>query len=251
MKKILAGVVVLFLLSGAAVFAYDSDESGGTEVYFGFQFNIDLQDGNTTQIPSFNLGARGYFADVGPGMQLGYSVFANLGFISEMDFGGLKITSDMVNNLTNVGVLLAVSLRGDIANGLGFVADFGFAGNADIGSWDVIQTWFPDSTIAGITVPGTPQLIYNYQIMDFYFGLGLNAALQYRLPVGGGTSALVFEAGANFAFCFFNEISLTGTERELNISGEEIRTASITLTAPTRDAARMRIGPYILIGWRF
>ena len=271
MKKAIIGALVLMLLAGAAVFAQSSDSDfvdvndNPVEAYLGFQWNIDLQNRNfidlddgkkgnkqvTTNIPSINLGARQYFGSFDSGMELGYAFFINYGFISEMDFGGYKITKDDVDYLMNVGLLAAVSLRGDIgAGGLGFVADFGFAANADIGSWDVVWAWHPGQTVAGLTQPGSKKDVWNYQVMDFYFGVGLNAALQYRMPLAD-TSSLIFEAGLNFSLGFINSLSITGTEKEYDVDGKEIKSESMTIESTPDPSLRTRIGPYFTIGWKF
>lgn len=274
MKIIFASMLTLFFLTSATVFAQDNN-SNAVEAYLGFQYNIDIQDNETTLIPSLSFGARGYFMEVTPGIQLGWASFASVGFISEMAWAGQRITTDdpgytmvggipvangfQADRMFNVGLFVGVSLRGDIAEAgagaLGFVADLGIVGNADMATFETVRRFdvYQPPPVAGVYPPPTfwAREVWTYDLMDFNLGVGLNAALQYRIPIMD-TRSVIFEVGANFSICFISQISLTATETEYDRNGNEIRRASLTLSAPAeREGLRTRIAPYLLIGFRF
>jgi len=238
MKKLLVSVLVLFVLCGATVFAQESDDSfvdvsdvPPIESYLGFAFAIDIGlpkegDTETRNVPSILLGARQYFMDLN-GMEAGYSVFLSAGFIPEMDWAGMKIKSSDADLMMNFGALVGGSIRGDIGDsGLGFVADLGFAFNMDMARWTT--DWYTPFIGAGYMERGVVDL------MSTTYGVGLNAALQYRMAMDA--SALIFEVGVNFAYNFLSDVTIEG-RTEYN-DGDP-------------DWVWVRIAPYLAVGWKF
>jgi len=248
MKKLLVSVLVLFVLCGATVFAQESDDSfvdtsdtPPIETYLGFTFGIDIwmpkdHDTETRNVPSVLLGARQYFMDL-DGLQAGYSVFLSAGFISEMDMGDWKLKSSDADLMMNFGALVGGSLRGDIGGGgLGFVADLGFAFNMDMLRFNTPWYYYT----------ATEMMRGVYDITNTSYGVGLNAALQYRM--GMDASALIIEVGVNYSFCFVSQWS---EEYYVEFDGNTPKVTFAKDTGKVEDMTIMRVSPYLAVGWKF
>ena len=228
MKRAFFGVFLcLFLLSGAAVFAQENENL--IDAFLGFQYNIDIKtvDSENTifLIPSLALGARQYLIG-GGGIYLGYIVTMSIGSISEMEWAGITVKAADADTLMNIGALIGVSLRSDIGySGFGFVIDAGFVVNADIASFK-----YTDSADSS----------HIWDFTTYNYGIGLNGALQARVPLI--ESALLFELGANFSYCFTSETraqyTVDGTKTDYDYGSND-------------DVSRMRIAPYVVIGLSF
>jgi hypothetical protein len=245
MKKSFLFLAVLMLI-GSLSFAQMSDDDfedisglGPVESYLGFQFNIDMSDGNKAYIPSFVLGARQYFMPVTETIELGYVAFITGGLITEMGFGKQTIKSEDADYMYNFGVLVGASIRGDIASGLGFVADFGLAGIIDYANFQY-SFW----SLFGLPTK-YPRI--EVDLMNINIGVGLNAGLQYRLPMLDGASALIFEIGGNFSFCFYQNQSAELYWVEEGKAREKWAAAQ----GKPESASTIRIAPYLLFGWKF
>jgi len=237
MKKLLVSVLVLFVLCGATVFAQESDddfvdvgEKLDLEASVGFQWNMTMNF-NADEVkpemgPSIALSWRQYMMPLNETMKVGYSVVAAATFISKMDWAGIEITSDM-GTLMNIGLIMGGSLQGSFGEDspLGFVADAGLAALADTSSFEYL-------------ISGTR---YRYELMNFAFGLGINAGIQYRMPFLDEYQ-LIFEFGANLAYYFMRMDTYDYYVND---------TLHTSLSGNNETISVMRAAPYFVVGFKY
>ena len=241
MKRNFWMFMVLFLVVGTVAFAQEDGDNGTEdivdpfwyyklEILVGFQMGFSMtNDANLIIRPTIVAGFRHYLKPVFRSLILGYSVFANFAFSSELDWKSpegefIGIKRGNLDSLWGYGGLLGVSLQGRMFGPVSIVLDAGIIGNNEGGRGNYAWT-------------------SKYQGNNFYY---------QRIDLGLGANGGIFvdfgrfsvEVGANLGYSFFRwdsyELYDSGNSSDKSDSDSKAGVASI-----------IRVAPYIMIGFKW
>ena len=225
------------------------------EASLGFQLTITKEQNTARALgPGIALSWRQYFEPISDKIDFGYSIAADISFITERDWkvpGSLPpfdfnnktynkgdilhMTWAEADYIMNLSLVVGPGIRGKIASGFGYAADVGIGINIDLASWKSFQA------------SENKNLYLDLRALNL--GVNLGGAFQYRLDINA--TQLVFELGANMGYYFsrFNSVDLYWADR--NNPGKD-RTKIGSLSRAFEAVNIFRMGaPYFVMGWAF